>query len=58
MEVVVSFMSQPLYPWGKSHWYPLDRRMAGPQSWSEHSGEERNIPLLPLQGIEHWLSSL
>jgi hypothetical protein len=37
---VVSFTSQPLYPQGKSSWYPLDRRLDGPQSCSGHSGEE------------------
>jgi hypothetical protein len=30
--------------------YPLHRKQNGPQSWSECSGEEKN--LLPLQGIE------
>jgi hypothetical protein len=28
----VSYMTRPLYPQGKSPWYPLDRRLAGPQS--------------------------
>jgi len=37
---VASFMSQPLYRWGKSPWYPLDRRLGGPQSWSVCSGEQ------------------
>jgi len=31
-----------LYPWGKSSWYPLDRRLGGPQNWSGHSGKEKN----------------
>jgi hypothetical protein len=31
---VVSFITQLLYPWGKSPWYPLDRRLGGPQSRS------------------------
>jgi hypothetical protein len=30
---VVSFMPLPHYPWGKSPWYPLDRRLGGPWSW-------------------------
>jgi len=38
----VSFMPQPLYPWGKSLQYPLDRRLGGPQSWSGQSGEEKH----------------
>jgi len=29
---LVSFMPQLLYPQGKSPWYPLDRRLAGPQA--------------------------
>jgi len=28
---VVSFMPQPLYPWGKSTWFPLNRRLGGTQ---------------------------
>jgi hypothetical protein len=27
---VASFTPLPLYPWGKSHRYPLDRRLSGP----------------------------
>jgi hypothetical protein len=40
----VSFTPRPLYPKGKSPWYPLDR------SLSEHGGEEKNSQLL--QGLE------
>jgi hypothetical protein len=29
---MVSFTSRPLYPQGKSPWYPLDRRLGGPQN--------------------------
>jgi len=43
-------MPQPLYPQGKNHWYPLDRRLCGPQNWSGHGGEEKNSQ--PLLGIE------
>jgi hypothetical protein len=35
---VVTFTSWPLYPQEKSSWYPLDRRLGGPQSqtwWGE-----------------------
>jgi len=46
-----------LYSWGKSSWYPLDRRMGEPQNWSGHSGKEKYIPSLPLLEIEPWLSS-
>jgi hypothetical protein len=35
-------MPWPLNPQGKSCWYPLDRRLDGPQSQSGHSGEEKN----------------
>jgi hypothetical protein len=39
---VVSFTSRPPYPKGKSPWYPLDRRLDGPQSRSGYAGEEKN----------------
>jgi hypothetical protein len=39
---VVSFTPWPICPWGKSPWYPLDRRLGGPQSHSGHSGEKKN----------------
>jgi hypothetical protein len=49
---VVSFTSQPLYPQGKSPWYPLDRRLGGPKSQSGCSGEEKNFqPLLGLESL-------
>jgi hypothetical protein len=47
---VVSFTPRPLYPQGKSPWYPLDRRMGGPQSRSGCNGEEKNFQ--PLPGLE------
>jgi hypothetical protein len=47
---VVSFTPWPLYPQGKSPWYPLDRRLGGPQRRSWHSSEEKNSQLLP--GLE------
>jgi hypothetical protein len=42
---VVSFTLRPLYLQGKSPWYPLDRRLGGPQSQFGHGGEEK-IPSL------------
>jgi hypothetical protein len=39
---VVSFTPRPLYPHGKIPWYPLDRRLGGPQSRSGRGGEEKN----------------
>jgi len=43
MEVSGQLHSPAALPQGKSPWYPLDRRLGGPQSRSEHSdGEENN----------------
>jgi hypothetical protein len=39
-------MRRPLYPLGNSPWYPLDRRLGGPQSQSGRS-EEVSSKLLP-----------
>jgi len=39
---LVSFTPQPLYPQGKSPWYPLYRRLGGLQSRSGRGGEEKN----------------
>jgi hypothetical protein len=39
---VVSFTPRPLYPQGKCPFYPLDRRLGGPQSRSWHGSEEEN----------------
>jgi hypothetical protein len=47
---VVSFTSWPLYSQGKSSWYPLDRRLGGPQSRSGRGSEEENSQ--PLSGFE------
>jgi hypothetical protein len=33
-----------------TYWYPLNKRLSGPNSQSELSGEEKN--LLPLMGFE------
>jgi hypothetical protein len=37
---VISFTPRPLYPRRKSPWYPLDRRLDGPQSRSGWHGQE------------------
>jgi hypothetical protein len=37
--------------------YPLDRRLGGPQRYSECSCVEQNIPSLPLPGFEPWSSA-
>jgi hypothetical protein len=47
---VVSFMLRSLYLQGKSLWYPLDRRLDGPQNRSGRGGEEKNSQ--PLPGLE------
>jgi hypothetical protein len=47
---MVIFTLRPLYPQGKSPWYPLDRRLGGPQSQSGRGGEEKNSQ--PLLGLE------
>jgi hypothetical protein len=39
---LVSFTTRPLFLWGKSLWYPLDRRLGGPQSRSGRGDEEKN----------------
>jgi len=38
---MVSFTPWLLYPWERP-WYPLDRRLGGPQSWSGGGGEEKS----------------
>jgi len=48
---VASFTPQPLYLWGKDHWYQLDSRLSGPQNWSGCRDKEEKS--LPLPGIEH-----
>jgi hypothetical protein len=38
---VFRFTLRPLYSQGKSYWYPLGRRLGGPQSRSGHGGERK-----------------
>jgi hypothetical protein len=45
MEVNSLFHARAALPPGESPWYPLDRRLGGPQSWSGHCGEEKNLAL-------------
>jgi hypothetical protein len=42
MEVSGQLHAPADLPQGKSAWYPLDRRMSGPQSRSGCGGEEKN----------------
>jgi hypothetical protein len=44
---VVSFTPWPLYPQGKSLWYPLDWRLGGLQSRFGRIDGEKNSQLLP-----------
>jgi hypothetical protein len=44
---MVSFTPRPLYPQGESPWYPLNRRLGGPQSRSGRGGENKNSQSLP-----------
>jgi hypothetical protein len=47
---VVSFTARSPYSQGKSPWYPLVRRLGGPQSRSWRGGKENNSQ--PLPGLE------
>jgi len=44
---VVSLTLRPLYSQGKSRWYPLDRKMGGPQCRSGYGIEKKNSQPLP-----------
>jgi len=46
MEVSRQFYAVATLPWGKRPQYPLDRRLGGLQSQSEHGGEEKRSPRL------------
>jgi hypothetical protein len=52
---VVSFTPRPLYPQRNSPWYPLDRRLGGPQSRSERGGlqhkKQNSITCLCLRAL-------
>jgi hypothetical protein len=47
MEVNGQLHAPALYPQGKSHWYPLDRRLSRPQNRSGRGDEEKNSQPLP-----------
>jgi len=42
MEFSGHLYSPTALPPGKEPWYPLDRRLGGPQSQSGHGGKEKN----------------
>jgi hypothetical protein len=46
---VISFTPLLLYPHGKSPWYPLVRRLGGPQNRRGRGGEENSQPLPGLE---------
>jgi hypothetical protein len=50
MEVSGHLNDPAALPQGKSPWYPLDRRLGGPQSRSGRGGEEKSSQTLP--GLE------
>jgi hypothetical protein len=46
MEVSGQLHTPPLYPWGKSPRYLLDKRLGGPQS--QQQAISKNIPVITL----------
>jgi len=40
--VTGKFMLWVIYSWGKSPWYPLNRKLGEPHSWYGHGSEEKN----------------
>jgi len=50
MDVSGQLHARPIYSQGKSPWYPLVRRLGGPQNRFGHGGEEKNFQSPP--GIE------
>jgi hypothetical protein len=59
---VVSFTPRPVYPWGKSPLYPLERRLGGPQSQFGRRGEENILDpaetRTPTLSLPSWLNTL
>jgi hypothetical protein len=47
MEMSVQLHAPAAYFQGRSLWYPLDRRLGGPQSRSGRGGEEKNSQVRP-----------
>jgi hypothetical protein len=50
MEISGQLHAPALLPPRKSLWYPLDRRLGGPQRWFGRGGEEKNSQTVP--GLE------
>jgi hypothetical protein len=53
----VSFTPRPLYPRGKDPWYPLGRRLGGPQNRSGQREEEKILDPTGTRTLTHWSSS-
>jgi hypothetical protein len=45
MEMSGQFHDLTTLPLGNQPWYTLDIRLGGPQSWSGHSREEKNLAI-------------
>jgi hypothetical protein len=50
-------MPRLLYFWGKDYWYPLNRRLGGPQSHSGCSGKEKNSQIILLCHTRKFLTT-
>jgi hypothetical protein len=59
MEVSGRLHASASLPTGEDPWYPLDRRLGGPQSRSGRGGEERDShPLSEFEHLSHTVCSL
>lgn len=54
---MVKFMSQPLYPWGKSYQYALDRIVCGTQSDMDTVVKRKSLGLAVNKTLISWLFS-
>jgi hypothetical protein len=55
--VFFTFTPRPLYSQGKSPWYPFNRRLGGPQSWSGRHGEVKILAPTGTRTPAPWSSS-
>jgi len=51
---MVNCTIRQLYPQGKGHQYPLQRRLCGPHSWHGHPGEDTPKPQPPWCLMFNW----
>jgi hypothetical protein len=54
---MVSFTPRPLYPQGKSPWYPLNRKLGGPQNRSGHGVQDKNLSPYRESNPDHPITS-